>query len=138
VRSAGADDSFRLDGSFWLATASATHEAQARHVSVEQTGAYDRLAVKAAHKMGTRRMSGYLTERVQVEGADAIGAFNARHGEMEGVLWCLSKHCREPLVAARSAPVVESLIWTLKSWWGVQGVRAESRAMIADVLTGLG
>ena len=83
-------------------------------------------------------MSGNLTERVRLEGADAIGAFNARYGEMERVLWCLSKHCREPLVAARSAPVVEALIWTLKSWWGVQGVRTKSRAIIADVLTGFG
>jgi hypothetical protein len=56
---------------------------------------------------------------------------------MDRVLWCLSRHCREPLKAGQSTPVVEDLVWTIKSWWGVQGVRAESKSLLARALTSL-
>jgi hypothetical protein len=56
---------------------------------------------------------------------------------MERVLWCLSRHCREPLLTGTAGPAVETLIWTVKSWWGVQGVRTDSRPRIAEALTTL-
>ena len=70
-----------------------------------------------------RSLLGTLSE---AERAAAIQAFDARYGEMERALWCLSKHCREPLIENRPAPVLGELVWTVKSWWGVQGVRSET------------
>jgi hypothetical protein len=67
--------------------------------------------------------------------AEAIAAFNARYGEMERVLWCLSRHCRAPLLEGHSSPAVEALIWTVKSWWGVQGVRADAKTLMSETLT---
>ncbi len=49
----------------------------------------------------------------------AVSAFNGRYGEMEQALWCLSVNSRGALLAGQSSPVVESLVWTIKSWWGV-------------------
>lgn len=66
--------------------------------------------------------------------AEAVAAFNARFGEMDQALWCLSKHCRPALLAGRSTEVVETLVWTLKSWWGVQGVRSQTKAQMAEAL----
>jgi hypothetical protein len=65
---------------------------------------------------------------------EAVAAFNARFGEMEKALWCLSRHCRPALIAGHSTEVVEALVWTLKSWWGVQGVRAQTKVQMAEAL----
>jgi hypothetical protein len=66
--------------------------------------------------------------------AEAVNAFNERFGEMERVLWCLSKNSRAALLSGESSPVVESLVWTVKSWWGVQGVRSETKVQMAGAL----
>lgn len=58
-----------------------------------------------------------LTDR-----ATAVRLFDSRHGESERVLWFLSQHARGELLAGEGGPIVETLVWTLKSWWGVQGV----------------
>jgi hypothetical protein len=68
------------------------------------------------------------------ERAEAVRAFDARYGEMQRVLWCLSRHCRADLVNGSSSVVVGELVWTLKSWWGVMGVRAETRTLMAAAL----
>lgn len=81
-----------------------------------------------------------MTERLQPKSGDlarAVAAFDARFGEMERVLWCLSRHCREPLINGTSSPALEYLVWTIKSWWGVQGVSTSSRKPIADALAEL-
>ena len=36
-----------------------------------------------------------------------------------------------------SSPVLETLVWTLKSWWGVQGVKAQAKPLIAQALAEL-
>jgi hypothetical protein len=66
--------------------------------------------------------------------AELVRSFDQRYGEMERVLWCLSKNSRAPLIDGRSSSVVEALVWTVKSWWGIQGVRSEARALIAQAL----
>lgn len=66
-----------------------------------------------------------------------VAAFNRRFGEMERALWCLSKNCRAPLIQGRTSPVVEALVWTVKSWWGIQGTRSETKALMAQALATL-
>jgi hypothetical protein len=66
--------------------------------------------------------------------AEAVNAFDARFGEMERVLWYLSKNSRTTLLAGKSSPVLETLVWTVKSWWGVQGVRSETKTQMASAL----
>lgn len=67
--------------------------------------------------------------------AEALRAFDARYGEMERVLWCLATHSRAALLDGDGqAPVLEALIWTIKSWWGVQGVRRETKSAMASAL----
>lgn len=78
-----------------------------------------------------------LTTMSDSERAEAVSAFNVVFGEMDRALWCLSRSCRGPLLEGRSAPVVEALVWTVKSWWGVQGVRSETRTLIAQALATL-
>src|SRR5947209_14638922 len=73
-----------------------------------------------------------LPERVE-----AVESFNALYGESERALWCLSRHCRTPLLEGRSGPEVEALVWTIKSWWGVQGVRTETKQAMAEALASL-
>ena len=68
------------------------------------------------------------------ERAAAISLFDARFGEMEQVLWCLSVNSRAGLLTGESSPVLEALVWTIKSWWGVQGVRSETKARMARAL----
>ena len=68
------------------------------------------------------------------ERAVAVSTFDARFGEMERVLWCLSVHSRAGLLAGESSPVLEALVWTIKSWWGVQGVRSDTKARMARAL----
>lgn len=79
-----------------------------------------------------------LNELSEHELAEAVREFNARYGEMERVLWCLSAHSRAALLDHdNEAPAVEALIWTIKSWWGVQGVRRETKSAMARALVTL-
>jgi hypothetical protein len=75
-----------------------------------------------------------LTDYTNAERAAAVAAFDARYGEMEQVLWCLSVNSRPRLLAGESSPALEALVWTVKSWWGVQGVRSETKAQMARAL----
>jgi hypothetical protein len=68
------------------------------------------------------------------ERAAAINLFDARFGQMEQVLWFLSARSRPGLLAGESSPELEALVWTVKSWWGVQGVRSETKAQMATAL----
>jgi len=69
--------------------------------------------------------------------SQAVTDFDARFGEMDKALWCLSRHCRSALIAGQSTEVVEALVWTIRSWWGVQGVRAETKGQMAAALAEL-
>jgi hypothetical protein len=69
--------------------------------------------------------------------AQAVDTFNVRYGEMERVLWCLATHSRQALLDYNKTPVLEALVWTIKSWWGVQGVRRETRSAMATALLAL-
>jgi len=69
------------------------------------------------------------------QAAKAVSLFNAKYFEMEQALYCLSKHCRGDLLKGNSSGVVEALVWTIKSWWGVQGVRFETKALAAQALS---
>jgi hypothetical protein len=69
--------------------------------------------------------------------AKAVQLFNGRHGETERVLWFLSCQARAPLLAGEGGPILETLVWSLKSWWGVQGVSAASKKPIAEAISGL-
>lgn len=75
-----------------------------------------------------------LTDYTDAERAAAVATFDARFGEMERVLWSLSVNSRPGLLAGQSSPVLEALVWTVKSWWGVQGVRSETKAQMATAL----
>jgi hypothetical protein len=66
-----------------------------------------------------------------------IGEFNARFADMERALRCLSVHCREGLLAGESSPVLETFVWTVKSWWSVRGPRKETKAPMARALASL-
>jgi hypothetical protein len=68
------------------------------------------------------------------ERAAAVSLFDARFGEMEQVLWLLSVSSRPGLLAGESSPALETLVWTVKSWWGVQGVRSATRTQMARAL----
>lgn len=75
-----------------------------------------------------------LTDYTDAERDAAVATFDARFGEMERVLWCLSVNSRPGLLAGESSPVLEALVWTVKRWWGVQGVRSETKAQMATAL----
>ena len=62
------------------------------------------------------------------------GLTSTRHHKTETVLWCLSTHSQAALLDHHEAPVLEALIWTIKSWWGVQGVRHETKSAMAKAL----
>jgi hypothetical protein len=70
----------------------------------------------------------------EFERAEAVHAFNARFGETERALWCLSVHARAGLLAGASSPALEELVWTVKSRWNVAGVRREMKTLMAGVL----
>lgn len=53
---------------------------------------------------------------------DLVKLFGARYGEMKSVLWCLSTKARRFLLHGERLEVIEALVWTLRSWWGVQGL----------------
>lgn len=81
---------------------------------------------------GQQSLDRHLPSMAEV--AKGVREFNALYGEMEQVLWCLSKAAREDLLRGSSSIVVEELVWTIKRWWGVQGVRAEFKALVAQAL----
>ena len=66
--------------------------------------------------------------------AEGVRQFNATFGEMERALWCLSKAARADLLQRQSSPILEGLVWTIKGWWGVQGVRLEIKSIMAQAL----
>jgi hypothetical protein len=74
-----------------------------------------------------------LTSAPQI--AEGVQRFNAVYAEMERALWSLSRAARADVLRRQTSPVVEELIWTIKSWWGVQGVRAETKRLMAQALT---
>jgi hypothetical protein len=75
-----------------------------------------------------------LTEYTSAELEAAVATFDARCGEMEQVLWCLSVNARPGLLVGESSAVLEALVWTVKGWWGVQGVRSETKGQLARAL----
>jgi len=64
----------------------------------------------------------------------AVDAFNSRYGEMEQVLWRLSRAAVDALLAGKDSQAIEKLVWTVRSWWGVQGVRKETKVKAAATL----
>lgn len=68
----------------------------------------------------------------------AVELFDSRHGESERVLWFLSQQARPELLAGAGGLIVETLVWTVKSWWGVQGVTTTSKTPIAQAIAELG
>jgi hypothetical protein len=79
-------------------------------------------------------MSWQLSALPEPERVTAVTAFNARFGEMDRALWTLSLNCRAELLEGHGLRVVEALVWAVKSWWGVQGVRSDTKAMMARAL----
>jgi hypothetical protein len=75
-----------------------------------------------------------LSALSEAQRAEAVSEFNARFGEMEQVLWCLSLNSRAELLEGHDLKVVETLVWAVKSWWGVQGVRSDTKALMAGAL----
>jgi hypothetical protein len=71
------------------------------------------------------------------ERAAAIQIFDARYGEMEDVLWCLSRHCRASLLESRASSIIEEFVWTIRVWWGVVGVDRSSKRPFAEALAAL-
>lgn len=61
-------------------------------------------------------------------------AFNSIYGEMDKALWCISRAARDCLLQKRDSPVIGALVWTIRSWWGVQGVRRETAGIAAQAL----
>jgi hypothetical protein len=69
--------------------------------------------------------------------AEAVRRFNDRYGEMERALWCLSVNSRADLLAGNSSPVLENLVWTVKKFWSVRGVKRETKIYMARALVEL-
>jgi hypothetical protein len=67
----------------------------------------------------------------------AVASFDAKFGEMEQALWCLACNCRKPLLAGQADDVVDALVWTVKSWWAVQGIRGAWRPIFSEVLASM-
>lgn len=53
-----------------------------------------------------------LADYTDAERSAAVATFDARYGEMEQVLWCLSVNSRPGLIAGESSPALEALVWT--------------------------
>lgn len=79
-------------------------------------------------------MSLRLSAMPEAQRIEAVSEFNARFGEMERVLWCLSVNSREELLNRHDLKVAETLVWTVRRWWGVQGARADTRVLMARSL----
>lgn len=67
--------------------------------------------------------------------AEGVRQFNVTFGEMERALWRLSTAARAELLEGRNSPILEGLLWTIKSWWGVQGAPSETKRIMAQALT---
>lgn len=78
-----------------------------------------------------------LIKLTSTEASEAVRRYDSSFGEMELVLGCLGMSIRKNLKGHNSQQIAEALVWTLKSWWGVQGVRKESKAMMASALLSL-
>ena len=79
-----------------------------------------------------------FTETVTTyEAKRGVETFNSRYAEMERALWCLSRAAVESLTASQPAQVIDELVWTIKSWWGIQGVRKETKSAAAQALIDL-
>jgi hypothetical protein len=76
-------------------------------------------------------------DAISGERAEAVRAFDAAYGHMEGTLWTLSQACRPWLLRGEESPILDELVWTLKSWWGVQGVRSETKRAMGAALASL-
>jgi len=63
-----------------------------------------------------------------------VEAFNSLYAEMERALWCLSRAAADAILAREKSTVIEELVWTTKSWWGIQGVRKETKVSAAAAL----
>lgn len=69
------------------------------------------------------------------ERTEAVRAFDSTYGHMERALWMLSQACRAPLLRGEESQVLDGLVWTLKSWMGVQGVRSDTRRAMGAALS---
>jgi hypothetical protein len=67
-----------------------------------------------------------------------ISDYNARYGEMDAALWCLSLRCRAPLVKQCKDRVIEVLISTIEKWRHVRGVPGGTAAVMAQKLANIG
>ena len=71
------------------------------------------------------------------ERAEAVRAFDATYGRMDRALWILSGACRPLLLRGEESPILDELVWAVKSWWGVQGVRSETKRAMGGALAHL-
>jgi hypothetical protein len=79
-----------------------------------------------------------LPDSVKISDAmHGVQSFNRRYAEMERALWCLSNAARGYLLRAERSGVIEELVWTIKSWWGVQGVKKRIKSIATDALVKL-
>jgi hypothetical protein len=85
-------------------------------------------------KWTEQRLRIQLDDLTAAELGEAVRAFDARYADMERVLWHLSLHSRDTLLEYGEPHVLEALIWTIRSWWGVQGARHETRSAMAQAL----
>ena len=69
---------------------------------------------------------------------EAVNAYNNLYAEMDGALWCVSRSVRDSLLKGETSKGLEVLVWTIKSWWGVRGVRSETKSLAARALASLG
>lgn len=79
-----------------------------------------------------RRAKREMPKRSEV--ASAVAAYNAVYSEMDEALWQVSMSVRGPLLERRLVPGIETLVWTVRSWWGVRGVKTETRRIAARAL----
>ncbi|WP_142253994.1 hypothetical protein [Mycobacterium sp. NS-7484] len=70
--------------------------------------------------------------------AEAVGKFDELYGEMESALWCLSTNSRTSLLHGDGgSPILKELVWTIRSWWSVQGASRETGPAMARALVTL-
>jgi hypothetical protein len=71
------------------------------------------------------------------ERAEAVRSFDAVYAAMDRTLWTLSQACRPSLLRGEHSLILDELVWTVKSWWGVQGVRLETKQAMGAALASL-
>ena len=65
----------------------------------------------------------------------AVAEYNQQYGEKDRFLWALATQTHQILQSDKSEEVVETFIWTIKRWWGLQGVFFQDRsAMVKAVI----